>query len=880
MDERTRQPAAGVGTRVLYGRREDAEQWNENTARCMQRFSTFCKLMIRNTPVESRAHAAYTYSARTANSSPGLHMSSFVLARGLWALSSLLVRLCTERGALVLPTPVGAEGYAGRELPSPRLVEDLDDAVGVVVSGLAALPPPRQDGGLVEDGPREAVVGQEGLRVVVGKEPADAAIYWSLTSPRTKHSLRRPGLIRFAIVATAHYSKADTISYPISKLSSIFPGHVSLAFDDNMKLGTQGSQPIFDQYHKAYGEILTGFPAKDIRKQYKSQTSHTLIEPDDGSFGQDDTGAVNFNLEPFQLHDGVRTSSGDVDESIETGSVFENPRDDPMLPTLQTQPNCRPERSRVSLEPATNPCHSRSSCSLEVDHDPQASLVGNESQDSDLDLGWANTFRYRRLANRRQERAAASLRRITFPRPTAKSQNYTKALLENRAKAKIQNCTSKRQKQTYAKIRANGNKKGASGIVQGSLSKSKDWNTAGPSAGEDRALQTDAHISYSYIDSQATSPLSLLSTGGSSKSKERICGTASICTPQAPRRQSPSDQSVRAASRHRTHQWTEDQDPMAVVESNLLLVGDGTGTGTDTRTPRSSILELADKRTRGLRPAQPAKGPPGGITASSGLFKGMAFALSFNSEDEAGKQLTKSLIQRASGKILVTGFDELFEPACLGLPLELSPSTEARSLAIKSDFQATSFTALIADSHSRKAKYMQALALGFPCLSAKWISRCISRGKVVDWSSYVRCAGSSRVLGGAIRSRDILIYEASSKTLPETLEERPAFLRNMFILVVREEGSERNHMPYLILLRMLGATVVGARSLEQARAKMESSTHAFDFIYITGQGASAEQSRRSTNNNYPLHGIRVLTGETLVQSIILGRLLEEDEMEE
>ncbi|KAK8120425.1 hypothetical protein PG999_004545 [Apiospora kogelbergensis] len=274
-----------------------------------------------------------------------------------------------------------------------------------------------------------------------GKDPADAAMNWSLTSPRTKHSLRRPGLIRFAIVATAHYSKADTISYPISKLSSIFPDHVSLTFDDNMELGTQGSQPIFNQYHKTYGEILTGFPAKDIRKQYESQTSHTSIEPDDGSFSQDDTGAVNFNLEPFQLHDGVRTSSGDVDESIETGSAFENPRDDPMLPTLQTQPNCRPERSRVSLEPATNPRHSGGSCSLEVDHDPQESLVGNEGQDSDLDLDWANTFRHRRLAKRRQERAAASLGRIRFPRPTAKSQKYTKALLADRAKAKIQNCT-------------------------------------------------------------------------------------------------------------------------------------------------------------------------------------------------------------------------------------------------------------------------------------------------------------------------------------------------------------------------------------------------------------------------------------------------------
>ena len=59
-------------------------------------------------------------------------------------------------------------------------------------------------------------------------------------------------------------------------------------------------------------------PAKDIRKQYESQTSYTSIEPDDGSFGQGETGAVSFNLEPFQLHDGVRTSSDDVDEAIET----------------------------------------------------------------------------------------------------------------------------------------------------------------------------------------------------------------------------------------------------------------------------------------------------------------------------------------------------------------------------------------------------------------------------------------------------------------------------------------------------------------------------------------------------------------------------------
>ncbi|KAK6854865.1 hypothetical protein PG995_009053 [Apiospora arundinis] len=522
---------------------------------------------------------------------------------------------------------------------------------------------------------------------------------------------------------------------------------------------------------------------KDIRKQYKSQTSHTSIEPDDGSFSQDDTEAVNFNLEPFQLHDGVRTYSGDVDEAIETRHALENGHEDPMLSMVQTQPNYRSERSRVSPKPAIKRYHSRSIHSAEAAHDPRASVVENVAQDSDSDSDWINTFRYRRLAKRRQQQAAASLRRIRLPRPTVRSQKPTKAPA-NCAKASIQNCGSKLQERAYAKAGVNDKKIGASGIAQDSLSKSESGNTNGRSAGEDQTLRTDVHNTSSHTDPPTGTPVALPNTDDSSRSKARIYGTAPTGESPTARRQIPTVDSMRAASRHRKHQQIEDQDPMAKVEGNLLPAGDGTGKATDTRTQRSSTSsrELTDERTRSLRSAQPTKSPRAGAFASSALFKGMVFALSFNSEDEAAKQFTKSLIQRASGKILVTGFDELFEPACLGLPLELSPSTEARSLALKSNFQATSFTALIADSHSRKAKYMQALALGLPCLSAKWISTCVSRGTVVDWSSYVLCAGSSRVLGGAICSRNIPIYEASSKALPETLEEKPAFLRNMCIL--------------------------------------------------------------------------------------------------
>ncbi|KAK8013634.1 hypothetical protein PG991_009227 [Apiospora marii] len=591
-----------------------------------------------------------------------------------------------------------------------------------------------------------------------------------------------------------------------------------------MELETQDSQPIFHQYHKTYGleKLSERSPAKDIIKQYEPQASDTSIELEERSFSQGETGAVSFNLEPFQLHDGVCTSSDEVDEAIETQLTLENSHEDPMLPMTQIQSNCGPERSRMSPKPAIKRCHSRSIHSAEAAYDPRASVVENEGQNSDSDSEWIRAIRYRRLAKRRQRQAAASLQRISLPRPTARSQESTEAPA-NRAKAKIQNYANKLQEQAYANSMVNDKRRGTSGIVQDSLSKSESRNTNGGSAGENQTLRTDAHNPSSHTDPPPATPVALPSVEDSSGSNARIYGTAPTRASPATRRQSPTDESIRAPSRHRKHQRIEDKDPMAKAENGLLPAGDGTGKTTRTRPQRSSrsSRELTDARTRSLRSAQPTKSPHAGVYASSDLFKGMVFALSFNSQDDARKQFTESLIQRASGMILVTGFDELFKPACLGFPQRPSSFTGARSLALKPDFQAAGFTALIADSHSRKAKYMQALALGLPCLSATWISTCISRGKLIDWTSYMLCAGSSRVLGGAIRSRNVPIYEAGSQTLLKVLEEKPAFLRDMFILAVLENGSERKHMPYLVLLQMLGATIVGASGIEEVRERRE-----------------------------------------------------------
>ena len=161
---------------------------------------------------------------------------------------------------------------------------------------------------------------------------------------------------------------------------------------------------------------------------------------------------------------------------------------------------------------------------------------------------------------------------------------------------------------------------------------------------------------------------------------------------------------------------------------------------------------VSDTRTRSARSLKLVSDIP---QAHSGLFQGMIFAISFQSSDERGKKQTETWIRQEGGKVLGIGFNELFEPGSFTLPADSSAPFQSAPLQLMHEARNAGFTALIADNHSRKVKYMQALALGLPCLSWKWISACVTKNKLVDWTSYVLCAGSSMVLGNAIRSRSL-----------------------------------------------------------------------------------------------------------------------------
>ncbi|KAI3321873.1 hypothetical protein HD806DRAFT_502193 [Xylariaceae sp. AK1471] len=293
-----------------------------------------------------------------------------------------------------------------------------------------------------------------------------------------------------------------------------------------------------------------------------------------------------------------------------------------------------------------------------------------------------------------------------------------------------------------------------------------------------------------------------------------------------------------------------------------------------------------------------------------GIFEGMVFAISVSERQQSqkgkGKSVSKSnlegIIRREGGKILADGFDSLFKFDTLPTSAN-APSTPVLSSSLKLLDTGIGFAALIADGHSRKVKYMQALALGIPCLAPRWVTSCVSKKEVVDWSSYLLCAGSSTLLGDAIRSRNILPYDASTAKLADIIFQRPKLLEgSRILLIMKKTKNEEKRLPYVFLAQVLGASLVRVHSVEEARAKLreaECGDNGFDWVYVddhlqdartalfgsgTSEGPSKKRKRKSTSTDMgddrPPKRIRTLNDELVIQSLILGRLIEEEEMEE
>jgi len=272
----------------------------------------------------------------------------------------------------------------------------------------------------------------------------------------------------------------------------------------------------------------------------------------------------------------------------------------------------------------------------------------------------------------------------------------------------------------------------------------------------------------------------------------------------------------------------------------------------------------------------------------TGMFSGMAFALSF---DDTTRDRVATLVLENGGSILSESFAELFD----------------NDLHLKSDFSSVGFTAFLTNRHARTKKYMQALALGLPCLHGKWIEACVQdSGHINHWQDYLLPAGESVELAGAVRSRILpCSININHTLLKDILESRTQFFTQNTQIVFVTGRPKAEPRPHLFFVRaMADASCIVERAVDLVAAgeclsKLDRSRSAWLIVdnnkkdidaahtlvgdlthRSAGLGGSkgATKQKRNTNGVHSVSptanewGLRVADDEFVMQSLILGRL--------
>ncbi|ODQ80153.1 hypothetical protein BABINDRAFT_7631 [Babjeviella inositovora NRRL Y-12698] len=181
---------------------------------------------------------------------------------------------------------------------------------------------------------------------------------------------------------------------------------------------------------------------------------------------------------------------------------------------------------------------------------------------------------------------------------------------------------------------------------------------------------------------------------------------------------------------------------------------------------------------------------------SKHIFSGCVFCITSTKKSDTSR--VESSIQRYGGTIL-SSFEE-------GLILDRT----ALELCLTSKFlNLYHFGAVISDGHCRTPKYIQALALGWPVLSAEFVSDCIRDYAIVsDWPSYMWAAGFSKVLQGVL-SHDTSNFREIQKAqldLSHQLRNRSHVLQNFRVLAVSDTTISPTICEFVV-------HALGARSL-------------------------------------------------------------------
>ena len=283
----------------------------------------------------------------------------------------------------------------------------------------------------------------------------------------------------------------------------------------------------------------------------------------------------------------------------------------------------------------------------------------------------------------------------------------------------------------------------------------------------------------------------------------------------------------------------------------------------------------------------------------SPIFRDIVFAITNVSSEEARK-ITRVGIQSHGGTIIESRFDDLFhvpQPYLLkaeGLKKDVlksekepEPASESHSLKLRPEATNIRFACVVADRHCRMPKYIQALALGVPCLSRRWISDSVAEQQLLPWTPYLLAAGESAYLYDAVISRSLQSFSSHDASLAMLIDGRPRLLQgqNLLLIMSKREEETMKHMP--LISHALGANkVLRVNSAEEAirvliEARRGRTTWHWVYSHQDSErvkklfsGKASSNSKRGRFHRELGAVPRVVGNEFIIQSLIAGRLVD------
>ena len=280
------------------------------------------------------------------------------------------------------------------------------------------------------------------------------------------------------------------------------------------------------------------------------------------------------------------------------------------------------------------------------------------------------------------------------------------------------------------------------------------------------------------------------------------------------------------------------------------------------------------------------------------LFENMAFGIS-NIPDDTNRDRTTRDILTNGGRILKSGFDELFQLPAFGpaTPKKNGIGQDAESeLRLKPSAESLGFTCLLADKYCRSHKFIQALAAGIPCLATRWVQDCVAKQRILAWEPYLLPAGESEYLGSAVKSRVLQSFPTQTARLATIVSGRPTFLKDQTVLLIMSKSEEDTMSAHPFITHALGARKISrAHSLDAAAkavAEAQANGEPWDWVYshkkekeTEGYLFGAADTGKKRKRGRPSGGTemvcekgktRVVGNNFVIQSLILGQLMDVD----